>query len=48
MQLAALSLDPREILDSFGPYATIGLFLIIFAETGLLIGFFRRHPCFAG
>jgi membrane-associated protein len=40
MLLAALSLDPREILDSFGPWATIGLFLIIFAETGLLIGFF--------
>ncbi|MGH2578521.1 MAG: VTT domain-containing protein [Actinomycetota bacterium] len=38
--MAALSLDPREMLDSFGPYATIGLFLIIFAETGLLIGFF--------
>ena len=40
MLLAALSLDPRDILESFGPWATIGLFLIIFAETGLLIGFF--------
>lgn len=40
MHLAALSLDPKEILDSFGPWATIGLFLIVFAETGLLIGFF--------
>jgi membrane-associated protein len=40
MHLAALSLDPRDILESFGPWATIGLFLIIFAETGLLIGFF--------
>ena len=40
MQLAALSLNPRDILDSFGPWATVGLFLIIFAETGLLIGFF--------
>jgi membrane-associated protein len=40
MHLAALSLNPRDILDSFGPWATIGLFLIIFAETGLLIGFF--------
>jgi len=38
--LAALSLDPRDLLESFGPWATIGLFLIIFAETGLLIGFF--------
>lgn len=34
------SLDPKQILDSLGPYATIGLFLIVFAETGLLIGFF--------
>jgi len=40
MLLAALSLNPRDLLESFGPWATIGLFLIIFAETGLLIGFF--------
>src|SRR5436190_1552297 len=40
MWLAALSLNPRDILDSFGPWATVGLFLFIFAETGLLIGFF--------
>jgi membrane-associated protein len=40
MRLVALSLDPRDLLESFGPWATIGLFLIIFAETGLLIGFF--------
>jgi membrane-associated protein len=40
MHLAALSLNPRDLLDSFGPWATLGLFLIIFAETGLLIGFF--------
>jgi membrane-associated protein len=40
MHMAALSLNPRDILDSFGPWATVGLFLIIFAETGLLIGFF--------
>jgi membrane-associated protein len=40
MTLAALSLDPKDLLDSFGPWATIGLFLIVFAETGLLIGFF--------
>ncbi|HKA94436.1 MAG TPA: VTT domain-containing protein, partial [Acidimicrobiia bacterium] len=33
-------LDPRDLLESFGPWATVGLFLIIFAETGLLIGFF--------
>jgi len=40
MLLVALSLDPRDLLESFGPWATVGLFLIIFAETGLLIGFF--------
>src|SRR5262245_17902157 len=33
-------LDPEKILDWFGPFATIGLFLIVFAESGLLIGFF--------
>jgi membrane-associated protein len=30
-------LDPERILDTFG---TIGLFMIIFAESGLLFGFF--------
>jgi membrane-associated protein len=39
--LAALEfLDPENIIDWLGPFATIGLFLIIFAESGLLIGFF--------
>ncbi len=40
MWLAALSLDPKELLETFGGLATVGLILIIFAETGLLIGFF--------
>ncbi|HXY92946.1 MAG TPA: VTT domain-containing protein [Acidimicrobiia bacterium] len=31
---------PKEIIDSLSPYGEIGLILIIFAETGLLIGFF--------
>lgn len=37
--LAALGdyLNPQELLNKFG---TIGLFLIVFAESGLLIGFF--------
>src|SRR6185295_11427724 len=35
--LFALSLDPKSLLETFG---TLGLFAIIFAETGLLIGFF--------
>ena len=38
--ISALSLDPEEILNDLSPYGEIGLMLIIFAETGLLIGFF--------
>ena len=38
--MLALSLDPKAILDSLSPYGEIGLMLIIFAETGLLVGFF--------
>ena len=38
--ISALSLDPKEILNDLSPYGEIGLMLIIFAETGLLIGFF--------
>ena len=37
---SALSLDPKEILNSLSPYGEIGLALIIFSETGLLVGFF--------
>jgi membrane-associated protein len=33
-------LDPKKILDWLGPFATVGLFAIVFAESGLLIGFF--------
>jgi membrane-associated protein len=36
----ALSLDPRDMIESLGGFATIGLILIVFAETGLLFGFF--------
>ena len=36
----ALSLDPKTILSDLSPYGEIGLMLIIFAETGLLFGFF--------
>lgn len=35
--LAALGLDPRKLLTDYGP---VVFFLIIFAESGLLIGFF--------
>ena len=33
-------LDPESLINAFGPYALVGLALIIFAECGLLIGFF--------
>src|SRR5262245_42782102 len=32
--------SPKDIIDSLSPYGEIGVILIIFAETGLLIGFF--------
>ncbi len=35
-----VGLDPQGILNFFGAFAVIALFLIIFAESGLLIGFF--------
>ncbi len=38
--ILALSLDPKTILSDLSPYGEIGLMLIIFAETGLLVGFF--------
>jgi membrane-associated protein len=32
-------LDPDTLITSFGPWALLGVCLIVFAETGLLIGF---------
>ena len=32
-------LDPTNLIHSFGPFALIGVCLLVFAETGLLIGF---------
>jgi membrane-associated protein len=32
-------LDPNQLIDMFGAYALLGVALIVFAETGLLIGF---------
>ncbi|MEO7350157.1 MAG: VTT domain-containing protein [Terrimesophilobacter sp.] len=32
-------LNPETLIESFGPYALIGVCLIIFAETALLVGF---------
>ncbi|MBI2704439.1 MAG: VTT domain-containing protein [Actinobacteria bacterium] len=40
VMVAALGIDPQGLLTFFGTFATIALFLIIFAESGLLIGFF--------
>lgn len=36
----ALGPDPKQLLGSFGGAATVGLLALIFAETGLLVGFF--------
>jgi membrane-associated protein len=33
-------LDPEQLLRMLGPYVLVGLCLIVFAECGLLIGFF--------
>jgi membrane-associated protein len=38
--LGLLGIDIKELLDSLSPYGEIVLWLIVFAETGLLIGFF--------
>jgi membrane-associated protein len=32
-------LDPENLISGFGPFALLGVCLIVFAETGLLIGF---------
>ncbi|MDQ1597374.1 MAG: rane-associated protein [Microbacteriaceae bacterium] len=32
-------LDPHHLIEGFGPWAILGVCLIIFAETGLLVGF---------
>lgn len=39
-QLSASILNPEQMLTTLGPYALAGVIFIIFAETGLLIGFF--------
>jgi membrane-associated protein len=38
--LAILGIDVEELLDSLSPNAEVAIWAIIFAETGLLIGFF--------
>lgn len=36
----ASPLSPSTMLDKFGTYALLGVALVLFAETGLLVGFF--------
>jgi membrane-associated protein len=38
--LGIFGIDIEELLDSLSPYGEVVLWLIVFAETGLLIGFF--------
>jgi membrane-associated protein len=38
--IALLGIDIEQLVDSLSPYGEIALWLIVFAETGLLIGFF--------
>jgi membrane-associated protein len=38
--LAINPLNPKELLHGFGPFALAGVWAIMFAETGLLLGFF--------
>ena len=38
--VGSLSLNPKQIFDSLSPYGEVVAWLIVFAETGLLLGFF--------
>lgn len=40
LSLGAGPLSPERLLEALGSFATIGLIAIIFAESGLLVGFF--------
>jgi len=40
LHLAILGIDVEELLNSLSPYGELVLWAIVFAETGLLIGFF--------
>ncbi len=39
-QLVDLILHPRQFIEPFGPGAYVVLFVVLFAETGLFVGFF--------
>jgi membrane-associated protein len=38
--IVAIGIDPKALIEKFGRYALIGVFLVVFAETGILVGFF--------
>jgi len=38
--IGSLSLNPKQIFDSLSPFGEVVAWLIVFAETGLLLGFF--------
>ncbi len=38
--IGSLSLNPKQLFDSLSPYGEVVAWLIVFAETGLLLGFF--------
>ncbi|HWW53340.1 MAG TPA: VTT domain-containing protein [Acidimicrobiales bacterium] len=38
--IGSLSLDPKQIFNSLSPYGEVFAWFIVFAETGLLLGFF--------
>ena len=38
--IGVFGLDPKKIFDSFSPYGEVVAWFIVFAETGLLLGFF--------
>ena len=38
--IGIFGINVRELIDSLSPYGEIALWLIVFAETGLLLGFF--------
>lgn len=39
-ELFRLLTHPKDLILAFGPFAYLGLFAILFAETGLFVGFF--------
>jgi len=38
--IGSISLNPKQLFDSLSPYGELFAWFIVFAETGLLLGFF--------